>query len=503
MNLNFVKLPMTACLFRLLIACALLMLSACTVGPDYVLPSTAIPESYKELKDWKQAQPQDDVLPDHWWEIFHDAKLSELESQVNKANQSIIQAEAQYKQAQTMVQGAAAAYFPTAQASATMNRFRAASGQNVAVNGVKYLFGTVVSAAWAPDLWGSVRRQVESSEDSAQASAANLQALRLNSQAALAQSYFQLRALDAQIKLMNDTLSAYDKSLLITKNRYIAGVAAKSDLVSAETQLESTRAQMINLGIVRAQLEHAIAVLIGKAPAELSIEVVPFDVAIPSIPASLPSQLLERRPDVAAAERAAAAANAQIGVAKAAYFPNLNLAVSNGQQANILSNLMTTGARYWALGPAALAIPLFDGGARSAQLQQAIDVYDASVAGYRQAVLVSFQQVEDNLAALRILEEEVASQNKAVASAHKALELTTNQYQAGTVSYLNVIVNQTTALSNDITAVNLQSQRLVAAVQLAKALGGGWNNKALPTRDQAGGEVKWSQFLPVPIVDKE
>jgi NodT family efflux transporter outer membrane factor (OMF) lipoprotein len=317
----------------------------------------------------------------------------------------------------------------------------------------------------------------------------------------LAQSYFQLRALDAQIKLMNDTLAAYDKSLLITKNRYIAGVAAKSDLVLAETQLESTRAQMLNLGILRAQLEHAIAVLIGKAPAELTIEVAAFDLTIPTIPSHLPSQLLERRPDVAAAERAAAAANAQIGVAKAAYFPNLNLAVSNGQQANILSNLMTTGARYWALGPAGLAIPLFDGGARSAQLQQTIDVYDASVAGYRQAVLVSFQQVEDNLAALRILEEEVQVQNKAVASAHKAVELTTNQYQAGTVSYLNVIVNQTTALSNDITAVNLQSQRLVAAVQLAKALGGGWSSKNLPTKEQAGGEVKWSQFLPVPIVD--
>ena len=501
MNLNFVKHPMALFLIRLLITSFFLLLAACTVGPNYVLPTTSIPDTFKEVKGWKQAQPQDEALPDHWWEIFHDAKLSALEVQVNKANQSIIQAEAQYKQAQTMVQGAAAAYFPTAQASATVNRFRAASGQSKAVPGVNYIFGAVISAAWAPDLWGGVRRQVESSEDSAQGSAATLQALRLSSQASLAQSYFQLRALDAQIKLMSNTIAAYDKSLLITKNRYIAGVAAKSDVVLAETQLESTRAQMINLRVLRAQLEHAIAVLIGKAPAELTIEIAAFDTTIPVIPISLPSELLERRPDVAAAERTAAAANAQIGVAKAAYFPNLNLAVSNGQQTNILSNLMNTGARYWALGPAALAIPLFDGGARSAQLQQAIDVYDASVAGYRQAVLVSFQQVEDNLAALRILEEEVQVQNKAVASAHKAVELTTNQYQAGTVSYLNVIVNQTTALSNDITAVNLQSQRLAAAVLLAKALGGGWNSKALPTRDQAGGEVKWSQFLPVPIVD--
>ncbi len=477
------------------------LLSACTVGSNYVLPSSTVPEGFKEVKGWKQAQPLDDHLPDHWWEIFKDPELNALEAQVNGANQSIAQAEAQYKQAQTMVQGAAAAYFPTAQASTTVNRFRAASGQSVAVSGVKYLFGGVLSAAWAPDIWGSVRRQVEASEDNAQASAATLQALRLTAQASLAQSYFQLRALDAQKKLLNDTLAAYDKTLVITQNRYAAGVAAKSDIVLAETQLESARAQMINLGIVRAQLEHAIAVLMGKAPAELSIAVAPLNAFIPEIPVSLPSQLLERRPDVAAAERAAAAANAQIGVAKAAYFPNLNLAASNGQQANILSNVALNGARYWALGPAALALPLFDGGARSAQLQQAIDVYDASVAGYRQAVLVSFQQVEDNLAALRILEEEVQVQNKAVAAAHKAVALTTNQYEAGTVSYLNVMINQTTALSNDITAVNLQGQRLNAAVLLAKALGGGWNKETLPTRDQAGGEVKWSQFLPVPMVN--
>ena len=483
------------------LTCTLLttLLAGCTVGPDYVRPTAAVSESFKEIKGWKQAQPLDGHLPDRWWEIFKDAELNALEAQVNGANQSIIQAEAQYKQAQTLVQGAAAAYFPTAQASATVNRFRAASGQNVAVNGVKYLFGAVVSAAWAPDLWGGVRRQVEASEDSAQASAATLQALRLTTQAALAQSYFQLRALDAQMQLLNDTAASYEKNLKITQNRYEAGVAAKADVVQAETQLESTRAQAINVGVLRAQLEHAIAVLIGKAPTELSIKVASLNTFIPEIPASLPSQLLERRPDVAAAERLAAAANAQIGVAKAAYFPNLNLAVSNGQQANILSNLMTTGARYWALGPAALALPLFDGGARGAQLQQAIDVYDADVAAYRQAVLVSFQQVEDNLAALRILEQEVQVQNRAVAAAHKAVELTTNQYEAGTVSYLNVIVNQAAALSNDVTAVNLQGQRLNAAVQLAKALGGGWNTAALPTRDQAGGEVKWSQFLPVPV----
>jgi NodT family efflux transporter outer membrane factor (OMF) lipoprotein len=441
----------------------------------------------------------DDQLPDSWWEIFKDAELKALEAQVNGANQSIAQAEAQYKQAQMMVQGAAAAYFPTAQTTTAVNRFRAASGQNVAVNGVKYLFSVAVSAAWAPDLWGMVRRQVESNEDNAQATAATLQALRLTSQATLAQSYFQLRALDTQKKLLNDTIAAYEKNLVITRNRYEAGIAAKADVVQAETQLESARAQMINLGILRAQLEHAIAVLIGKVPAELSIAEGSLNTFLPPIPVSIPSQLLERRPDIAAAERQAAAANALIGVAKSAYFPNLNLAASNGQQANLLSNLLTSGARYWALGPAGFTLPLFDGGARSAQLQQAIDAYDASVAGYRQAVLVSFQQVEDNLAALRILEEEIQVQNRAVEAAHKAVQLTTNQYLAGTVSYLNVIINQTAALSNDITAVNLQGQRLSAAVLLVKALGGGWNTSALPTQDEAGGEIKWSQFLPIPV----
>jgi NodT family efflux transporter outer membrane factor (OMF) lipoprotein len=441
----------------------------------------------------------DNLLPDQWWEVFEDTKLNELEGQVNNANQSIAQAEAQYRQAQTLVQSATAAYFPTATATATVNRFRAATGQSVAVSGIRNLFGGVLSAAWAPDLWGGVRRQVEASVAGAQSSAATLQALRLTTQVALAQSYFQLRVLDAQIKLLSDTVATYDKTIKITKNLYAAGVAAKSDVVQAETQLESTRAQAINLGVQRAQLEHAIAVLIGKAPVELSILVAPLNTRIPPIPVSLPSQLLERRPDVAAAERAAAAANAQIGVAKAAYFPNLNLAASDGQQATLLSNLLTQGARYWALGPAALAIPLFDGGSRGARMQQSIDAYDASVAAYRQAVLVSFQQVEDNLSALRILEQETQVQNKAVESALKAVQLTTNQYNAGTVGYLNVMVNQVTALANEKTAVDLQGQRLNAAVLLVQALGGGWNVAQLPSKDQAGGEIKWSQFLPVPL----
>ncbi len=475
------------------------MLIACTVGPDYRRPSSAASKNFKELKGWKQAQPRDHELPGKWWEIFNDPYLNKLEEQVDIANQSIAQAEAQYKQAQSLVQSTSAAYFPTATATATVNRFRAASGQNVAVSGVKYLFGAALSAAWEPDLWGSVRRQVESSEASAQASAATLQALRLSTQATLAQDYFQLRTLDAQIKLLNDTAETYEKTLKITQNRYAAGIAAKLEVVQAETQLESTRAQAVNLGVQRAQFEHAIAILIGKTPAELTIVVAPLNSLLPPIPVSIPSQLLERRPDIAAAERQAAAANAQIGVAKAAYFPTLNLAATNGTQSNQFSNLLTSAARYWALGPAALALPLFDGGARGAQMQQSIDTYDASVASYRQAVLVSFQEVEDNLAALQILEHGMQIQNKAVESAHKAVLLTTNQYKAGTVSYLNVMIDQAVALTNKKTAVDLQGQRLSAAVLLVKALGGGWDISSLPNQDEVGGEVKWSQFLPIPV----
>jgi len=491
--------PYITCYLRMLTVICPLMLIACTVGPDYRRPPSTASTKFKEIKGWKQAQPRDHELPGKWWEIFKDPYLNKLEEEIDIANQSIAQAEAQYRQAQSMVQTAAAAYFPTSTATASVNRFRAASGQNVAVSGVKYLFGAALSAAWEPDLWGSVRRQVESSEASAQASAATLQALRLSTQATLAQNYFQLRALDAQIKLLNDTAETYEKTLKITQNRYAAGIAAKSEIVQAETQLESARAQAINLGVQRTQFEHAIAMLIGKTPAELTIAVAPLNTQLPPIPVSIPSQLLERRPDIAAAERQAAAANAQIGVAKAAYFPTVSLAANNGTQANQFSNLLTSAARYWALGPAAFALPLFDGGARGAQMQQSIDAYDASVAAYRQAVLISFQEVEDNVAALRILEQELQVQNRAVESAQKAVLLTTNQYKAGTVSYLNVMIDQAAALANEKTAVDLQGQRLSAAVLLVKALGGGWNSSELPSQDQVGGEIKWSQFLPVPI----
>lgn len=486
-------------LIRLITFLYFIIVGGCSVGPDYKKPSNAFPNTFKEIKGWKQANPRDIELSDKWWEIFKDPRLNALEQQINIGNQSIAQAEAQFRQSQSMVQTATAAYFPTANASASASRFKAVSGETKAVSGVKYLFNTALSVAWEPDIWGSVRRQVESSRANAQASAATLQALRLSTQATLAQDYFLLRVFDAQINLLNDTVKTYQKTLTITENRYAVGMAAKSEIVQAETQLQSAQAQAINIEVQRAKVEHAIAILIGKTPAEISIPVGSLNTFLPAIPVSIPSELLERRPDVAIAERQAAAANALIGVAKAAYFPTLNLAANNGQQNNSVSNLMNSASRYWTLGPAAFAIPLFDGGFRGAQMQQTIDAYDASVAAYRQAVLVSFQEVEDNLAALRILEQEMLVQNKAVESAQKAVLLTTNQYKAGTISYLNVMIDQAAALANEKTAVDLQGQRLTAAVLLIKALGGGWKSSVLPSEEDISGEIKWLQFLPIPL----
>ncbi|ESS72396.1 outer membrane protein OprM [Methyloglobulus morosus KoM1] len=484
------------------ITCILLstQLAACMVGPDYVRPqAVSVPMQFKEIKGWKQAQPHDQVLSGKWWEIYKDNRLNELEGQVASANQSLIEAEAQYRQAQHLVQSAESAFFPIINMTGTVNRFKAATGQSVAVSGVRNLFGTVVAVAWEPDLWGSVRRQIEANTGKAQASAATLQALRLSSEAELAQDYFQMKALDAQKALLDEIISTYSKTLDITKNRYAAGVVAKTDVVQAETQLESVRVQAINLGVQRAKLEHAIAVLIGKSPAELGLAPMPLDVQPPSIPVNLPSELLERRPDIAEAERKIAAANAEIGVAKAAYFPTFNLSASNGFQSTTVDTLFTMARRYWALGPAGAALTLFDGGAKNADYKQAIDGYDASVAAYRQTVLTGFKEVEDNLAALRILEEESQVQNKAVATAEQALQQINNQYKAGTVNYLNVMTAQAAALSNRQTSVQIMGERLVASVSLVKALGGGWNEKMLPNADKAGGETKWTDYLIFPV----
>jgi NodT family efflux transporter outer membrane factor (OMF) lipoprotein len=474
-------------------------LTACAVGPDYTRPPAEAPAEFKEMKGWHEAQPRDTALPQKWWQLFNDPELNALEEQVAATNQTVAQAEAQYRQAQHLVQSSQSSLLPVAALTGTVNRFKAASGQSLAPSGIRNLFGLGVGAVWEPDLWGKIRRQIEANTGNAQASAATLQGLILSSQAALAQHYFQIKILDAQKALLDDTVAAYAKTLDITQNRYAVGVAAKSEVVQAEAQLHSARAQAVDLGVERAGREHAIAVMIGKPPAEFSLPAAPLEIEPPAIPVSLPSELLERRPDVAAAERQMAAANARIGVAKAAYFPSLNLAISGGYQSGDTDTLFTMARRYWALGPAGAALTLFDGGVKNAQYKQAIAAHDAAVAAYRQTVLTGFQEVEDNLAALRILEEEAAVQKQAVAAAEQALALMLNQYKAGTVSYLNVMTAQTVALSNQQIAVQLKGEQLNVAVLLIKALGGGWNEQMLPTQDEADGDREWTDYLILPV----
>ena len=457
-----------------------LALAACAVGPDYQRPEAAVSAVYKEAVGWKVAEPRDEASRGNWWEIFGDPKLSALIESIDMSNQNVLLAEARFRQAQALAAQSRAALFPTLDANASITRSRSPTGAAGGTTAGRIIDNRSVTlnSSWEIDLWGHLRRALESSAASAQASAADLAAARLAAQAELASSYFQLRVLDAQKQLLDDTVTAFDKSLELTRNRYAAGVAAKVDVVQAETQLKSTLAQAIDTGVQRAQLEHAIAILIGKPPSELSIAPVPLAVTMPRIPLGLPSELLERRPDVAAAERRAAAANAQIGVAKAAYFPSLMLSASGGFRSANAADLFTAPSRFWSIGPA-LAQSIFDAGLRRAQTEEAIAAYDATVAEYRQAVLAGFQEVEDNLAALRILEEEAKVQDEAVRAARESVMLTTNQYKAGIVSYINVVTVQTTQLSNERTAVGILGRRLVAAATLVKALGGGWDAAAV------------------------
>ncbi len=465
-------------------AIAWAMLFGCMAGPNYERPSVAVPAAYKEVKGWKQAEPRDHEIAAQWWTVFGDPLLNALEEQVAVSNQSLAQAEAQYRQAQALVRGTRAGLYPVVSASASASRSGPSGSSSGGGTDTINQFQLPVVANWEIDLWGRVRRQVESSTASAQASAADLQAMRLSLQTALAQNYFQLRIADVQQKLLDDTVDAYAKALELTKNRYAAGVAAKADVVQAQTQLRSTEAQAIDIGTQRAQLEHAIALLIGRPPADFSLPSAPIVPAVPQIPIGVPSDILERRPDVASAERRIAAANAQIGVAKAAWFPSLTLAASAGYQSTAISDLFSAPSFFWALGPAALAYTIFDGGARNAQTEQAVAAYESTVAAYRQTVLASFQEVEDNLAALHILEKEAGVQEEAVNSARESVTLTTNQYKAGIVSYLSVITTQAIALANERTEATIRGQQMNAAVLLIKALGGGWNAAELPSPDQ-------------------
>ncbi|CAB3712200.1 efflux transporter outer membrane subunit [Paraburkholderia rhynchosiae] len=462
-------------------ACVAALVAACAVGPDYKRPAAEIPASYKEAAPgWKVAQPADQQDRGPWWTVYQDPQLNALEDKLNTANQTVAQYAAAYRQARALVGEARAAYFPTVglSAGATRSGNGASSSRTLTTGSSRSLisnsFNVQLDASWEPDLWGSVTRSVNSRKAGEQGAAADLANARLSAQATLAQTYFALRALDANQKLLDETVAAYARSLQLTQNQYAAGVAARSDVIQAQTQLQSAQASAIDNGVQRAQDEHAIAVLVGEPASTFSIPPMPLTATPPAVPAQMPSALLERRPDIASAERKAAAANEQIGVAIAAFFPSLTLSASGGFENSVLSQLLSAPSRFWTLGPQ-LAATLFDAGLRRAQTEAARAAYDQNVATYRQTVLAAFQDVEDNLASQRILEREIVVQQQAVDSARQALAIVTNEYKAGTVGYVNVLTAQTTAFTAEQKLQTIAGQRMVSSVGLVKALGGGWD----------------------------
>jgi len=474
-----------------LLAAVTLVAAGCSVGPNYVRPDAPTSEGFKEIEGWRTAVPRDEVLRSAWWELYDDPMLSGLVEQVVPANQSLAAAEAAFRQARTLVWQARTNWYPTAVMGVSFARSRVSGtlrgGQGFGVGTISSDYTLPGSISWELDLWGKIRRQVESAEASAQASAADLANTQLSLQTQLAINYFQLRALDAVKKLLEDTAKTYERSLFLTQNRHAQGIASGADIAQAETQLESTRAQAIDVGVQRAALEHAIAVLIGKPPAYFSLPPAELAAVPPPIPVGVPSDLLERRPDVATAERDMASANAQIGVAVSAWYPTVTISGSGGFESGDIAKWLMWPSRFWSVGPS-VSETIYDAGRRSAVTQQARAAYDETVDNYRQTVLNAFQQVEDQLAALRILAEEAEVQDRAVKAARDSVRLTTNQYEGGIVSYLNVVVVNAAALADEQQAVNIQGRRLAASVQLVAALGGGWSAGDLPsTGDLAKG----------------
>ncbi|MCP3060798.1 efflux transporter outer membrane subunit [Myxococcus sp. K38C18041901] len=463
---------------------ATVMLGGCAVGPDYQRTQVAIPERFKEATEgWKPARPSDHHERGVWWAVFEDPTLSALEERVALANQTVAGFEAAYRRARALVAQARAGAYPVLGASASVGRSRGrgrGTGADAGATSVGNDYSLALDASWEPDLWGRVRRQVAGAKASAQSAAANLANAKLSAQALLAQSYFQLRAADATQQLLDDIVLAYQRTLTLTQNRYEQGVAARTDVLQARTQWLLARAAAAENEIARAQLEHAIAVLVGEPASSFAIVREPLRATPPEIPAQLPSSLLERRPDIAAAERAAAAANEQIGIAISAFFPSLTLSASGGFSSLTLAHWLSAPALVWSLGPQLVAT-LLDGGLRAAQTEAARAEYDQSVANYRQTVLAAFQDVEDTLVSLRMLEQEVALQEEGVQSARQVVDIVTNQYKAGTATYLDVIVAQTTAFGAEQKLVSIRGQRMVAAVGLIKALGGGWDARQLGT----------------------
>ncbi len=448
------------------------VLSACAVGPDYRRPGFTTSAAYKEQEGWKPSEPGDALDRGPWWNIYNDEVLDGLEGRLNISNESLKAAAQSVEESRALVRQAQSFFWPAVAATASRQRTVVADRDPTTITSAG------ISGSWELDLWGKIRRSTESSRASLQASEATLASARLAAQSELAIDYFALRAQDQLQVILNDIVAAEQQSLKITENRYRVGVAAKADVVSAQTQLLSSQADQANAPLQRAILEHAIAVLVGQQPANFSIAPARLRTDVPTVPPGLPSTLLERRPDVAQAERQVAAANAQIGLAISAYFPSLTITGSDDYQGDTISRLIRTANRVWAIGPA-VALSVFDAGLRRAQVAQARAGYELSVDNYRQTVLSSLQQVEDNIATLRVLEQRAAIEDAAVKAAREAETLTLNQYKAGTVPYSSVITAQTTRLNAEETALSVLSGRLQASVAMIQALGGGWNASSL------------------------
>jgi NodT family efflux transporter outer membrane factor (OMF) lipoprotein len=464
-------------------------IAGCAVGPNYHRPPAANPQRFKEAEGWKPAEPREAASGTEWWSIYGDATLDSLEKQIDISNQTLKASEAAWRQATALVSQARAGLFPTIGVTATGTRSGGSGGRANAAQ----LGGTVAplthpvnefellgTASWDIDIWGKIRRTIESDVASAQASEADLAAARLSAQGTLATDYIELRVADEQKQLLDKTVDGYKRALEITENQYHVGVVAKADVITAQTQLGGAQSQQIAIGVTRATLEHAIAVLIGKAPADFSLPPATLGATVPVIPTDVPSVLLERRPDIAGAERRMAAANAQIGVAISAYFPDLTLTGTYGFASNMVSGLLHSSNNFWSFGGTATDL-LLDFGARPAQVRQVRAAYDATVANYRETVLTAFQQVEDELATLRILEQQVQVQEETVKSADLAVQLTLNQYRAGTVAYTSVVTAQAIALGDAQTLLTIRQNRLVASVALIQALGGGWEANSIGT----------------------
>ena len=469
-----------------------MLVFGCTVGPNYRTPTTQIPPAYKEADGWKPAQPNDQNLGGNWWTIFNDPQLDQLELQVNVSNQNLKQAEAQYQQSRAVLRYYRADYYPTVTAGLSGTRERISNRRppiTSIFDGITYNdFILPVDFTYQADVWGRIRRNVESYREQAQASAADLAAVNLSMHADLAVDYFEARSLDAEEQLLTSTVKEYQDYLDLTVNRFQGGYSSEVEVQQAKTQLDTTEALAIDVGVLRAQYEHAVAILIGKPPAELTLPPLPLTAPPPTVPVSIPSELLERLPTIAAAERLVAAANAQIGVAISAYYPVINITGGGGFESSSLTTLLNGPSGIWSVGASALGT-VFDVGRRRAFTDEARAAYDAQVAAYRESVLTAFQQVEDNLAALRILENEAKVQDQAVTAAKSSLDLSITRYKGGVTSYLEVTIAQTAALQDEVTAVNILGRRMAATVLLIQALGGGWDRSTLPARPECCGKL--------------